>query len=220
MRRPTQLTLEPWFFTSNELAPLLRDDGRIEWSRLFEADQPVEIDVGCGRGMFLVNTSTATPGHNFLGLEIDFREAKRTAARLVRRKSPNARVFGGDAREALIRWIPPQSLAAVHVYFPDPWWKRKHRRRRVFTDEFVMLAARALKPGGLLHSWTDVEEYFGVIRSLMDHSEHFEILPPPPERTPESDLDYQTSFERRQRQEGCTIYRGLWRRRTDITQEV
>lgn len=213
MRRPSHLTLEPWFFTANDIDPLRHEDGYIDWTRLFDRDQPVEIDVGCGRGMFLVNASTSTPDHNFLGLEIDFREAKRTGARLVRRKLPNARVFGGDARDMLTQWIRPGSLDAVHVYFPDPWWKRKHRRRRVFTDEFVGLAARALKPGGHLHSWSDVEEYFGIIQALMNHSEHFETLPPPPERAPSNDLDYQTSFERRQRQEGWKIHRGLWRRK-------
>ncbi len=92
--------------------------------------------------------------------------------------------------------IPRESVAAVHVYFPDPWWKRKHKRRRLFTDEFVDLAAATLESGGLLHAWTDVEEYFGVIRALMDHHAAFEALAAPAEQAPAHDLDYQTSFER------------------------
>ena len=132
---------------------------------------------------------------------------------LWKRSQPNARVLGGDARVALAKLIPSQSVRAVHVYFPDPWWKRKHKRRRLFTDEFVDLAAGVLQSGGLLHSWTDVEDYFEVIRSLMDHHAAFETLPPPSEQEPTHDLDYQTSFERRRRQDGATIYRGLWRKR-------
>jgi tRNA (guanine-N7-)-methyltransferase len=212
MRREPKVALDPWFLTVEGIDPFLDSDGRLDWAAYFGNGNPVEIDVGCGRGMFLVNAATSTPDVNFLGIEIDLREATRTARRLHRRRQPNARVLGADAREVLMRRVSPASVAGVHVYFPDPWWKRRHRRRRVFTDEFVELAAAALKPGGLLHSWTDVEEYFGVIGGLMNHSPHFEALPPPEERAAAHDLDFQTSFERRQRQEGATIHRGLWRR--------
>ncbi len=207
MRREPRVDLRPFFLTLDDLqAPL-------DWRALFGNDHPVEIDVGSGRGMFLVNASAARPGVNFLGIEIDYKEGRRGAQRLWKRKQPNARVLGADARAVLQRYIPPQSVAAVHVYFPDPWWKRKHKRRRIFTDAFVDLAAGVLKPGGLLHSWTDVEDYFQVIRSLMDHHPEFEPLSAPSERAPEHDLDYQTSFERRRRKIGATIHRGLWRRR-------
>src|SRR5690606_25385325 len=91
------------------------------------------------------------------------------------------------------------------------WWKRKHRKRRVFTDQFVGRLTRVLQPGGLVHSWTDVEEYFEIISALMDNHPDFQTLPPPPEREPEHDLDYLTSFERKKRKEGWTIYRGRWR---------
>ena len=198
--------LAPWFRTLNDV------EGWLDWSESFGNDNPVELDVGSGRGLFLVQSAEANPGVNYLGIEIDYREGRRAARRLKKRGFPNARVIGGDVRIALIKHIPPASISAVHVYFPDPWWKRKHRRRRVFSDEFADLAAGVLKPGGLLHSWTDVEEYFGIISGLMDHHPEFETLPPPEERDPEYDLDFQTSFERKKRKEGLPIYRGLWRR--------
>ena len=201
--------LSPWFVTLHDL------DGPLCWREFFGNDQPVEIDVGCGRGLFLVNSAQANPGITYLGIELDYREGRRGARRLKKRELSNARVLGGDARSAFVNHIPPASVSAIHVYFPDPWWKRKHRCRRVFTDEFADLAARALIPGGLLHSWTDVEEYFGVISGLMDHHELFETLPPPPEREPDHDMDFQTSFERKKRKAGCPIYRGRWKRIAD-----
>ena len=134
-------------------------------------------------------------------------------ARLKRRGIENARVLGGPVEFVFGKLIRPGSLAAVHVYFPDPWWKRKHRRRRVFTDELVDQAAELLEPGGRLHSWTDVEEYFEVIAGLMDHHPEFETLPRPEEREPEHDLDYLTSFERKRRKAGASVWRGEWRRR-------
>jgi tRNA (guanine-N7-)-methyltransferase len=207
MRREPPVDLKPFFLTLDDV----EDD--LDWQTFFGNENPVELDVGCGRGLFLFNASTTHPETNYLGIELDYKEGRRAARRLWKRKQPNARVLGGDARIALSKLIRPESVAAVHVYFPDPWWKRKHKRRRLFTDEFVDLACGVLKPGGLLHSWTDVEDYFGVIGALMDHHAAFEALPPPAERTAEHDLDYQTSFERRKRQIGSTIYRGQWRKR-------
>lgn len=205
---PTE-DLRPYFLTLPDL------DGPVNWQEFFSSDNPVELDVGCGRGLFLVNATMARPDTNFLGIEIDYREGRHSASKLKKRELPNGRVWGCDVTVAFDKYIPPQSVAAIHVYFPDPWWKRKHRRRRVFTDALVDQMVTALVPGGFVHSWTDVEEYFGVIQALMDNDARFETHPQPVERDAQHDLDYQTSFERKKRQAGCPIYRGLWQLRTD-----
>jgi tRNA (guanine-N7-)-methyltransferase len=211
MRAAPPKDLSPWFLT---LADVDADHGsRLDWGTFFGNSQPVELDVGSGRGLFLLNAALAHPDHNYLGLELDYKEGRRAALRLKKRTLPNARVLGGDAKVALARMIAPASVDAVHVYFPDPWWKQRHRKRRVFNAEFVELVARALKPGGELHSWTDVEEYFGVITSLANAHPAFELLPAAAERPPEHDLDYQTSYERKGRQAGTPIHRAAWRRR-------
>ena len=197
--------LRPWFATLRDL------DGPIDWPTFFGNDNPVEIDVGCGRGLFLYNESLAHPERNYLGIEIDYKEGRRTATRLKKRQAANARVLGGDVAEAFSRFVPPKSVAVVHVYFPDPWWKRKHRKRRVFTDAFVDQAVGVLEPGGVLSSATDVGEYFEIIRSLMDHDPRFEPLPSPPEKPPEHDMDYLTSYERKARKSGGDVWRGRWR---------
>lgn len=204
---PPRQDLRPWFRTLTDL------DGPIEWATFFGNDHPVEIDVGCGRGLFLYNESLAHPERNYLGIEIDYKEGRRTATRLKKRQAANARVLGGDVREALSKFIPKQSVAVVHVYFPDPWWKKKHRKRRVFTDAFVDQVVDTLVPGGILSSATDVSEYFEIIRGLMDNDPRFEALPPPVESEPEHDMDYLTSFERKARKRGETIGRGRWRLR-------
>jgi tRNA (guanine-N7-)-methyltransferase len=184
-----------------------------DWRELFGNARPVEIDVGSGRGMHLVSAGTAHPDRNYLGIEVDYREGRRAARRLQKRSLENVRVLGADVHVVFRNYIVPQSVDAIHVYFPDPWWKRKHRRRRVFSDQFADECARLLKPGGLLHSWTDVEEYFGVISALMDNHPLFRTLQPPAESAPAHDLDYRTSFERRKRKDGLPIYRGMWERR-------
>lgn len=211
MRPAPPTDLLPYFQTLHDLdAAGVR---ALEWREFFGNDQPVEIDVGSGRGMFLVSAGTEHPERNYLGIELDYREGRRAARRLQKRKLENVRVLGADVHVVFQHYIVPGTVAAIHVYFPDPWWKRKHRRRRVFSDQFADECARLLKPGGQLHSWTDVAEYFGVISALMDHHPSFRTLPAPSETPAAHDLDYRTSFERRKRKEGCPIYRGCWERR-------
>lgn len=205
------IELKPYFRTHQDIADEF--SGRLHWPEFFGNDHPVELDVGCGRGLFLFHAGETRPETNFLGLELEYREARRGALRIAKRGWPNVRVIGGDAFEVLKKMIAPHSVQAVHVYFPDPWWKRKHRSRRVFNDRFVDLCSTILKYGGELHSWTDVEEYFGVISGLMNHHADFETLPVAPDRTPTDDQDYQTSYDRKKRKLGLPIYRGLWRRR-------
>ena len=199
--------IKPWFQTVPEIGPYLR------WNEFFGNDLPVELDIGCGRGLFLFNAAVTTPDTNFVGLEIDYREGRRTATRLMKQNLPNARVIGGDGTSVLASMIEPGTVQGAHVYFPDPWWKKRHRKRRIFNFEFTHLLARILKPGGFVHHWTDVADYFEMVRGLMDGHADFEICPPPPERDADHDMDYHTSFERKKRKLGLPIYRALWRRR-------
>ena len=102
------------------------------------------------------------------------------------------------------------SLQAVHVYFPDPWWKKRHRKRRLFTEEFVEQCARVLRPGGRLHVATDVEEYFGIMKGLLTEQPRLRELPPPEPKDPAHDFDYLTNFERKYRKQGKPIYRAAY----------
>ena len=198
--------LKPWFQTIEDVGE------SINWSEFFSIDQPVQLDIGCGRGLFTFTASEQHPETNYLGLEIDYREGRRGAMRLLKRKQANARIVGGDCNVVLAKMIKPGSVEAAHIYFPDPWWKKRHHKRRLFTSEFVDLLARVVESGGHVHSWSDVAEYFEIIQQLMDDHPEFETQTPPDEREPENDMDYQTSFERKKRQLGLPIYRGLWQR--------
>jgi tRNA (guanine-N7-)-methyltransferase len=209
MPQPITLDLQPWFVTLDDL--LAEFPHGVDWAAYFGNANPVEIDVGCGRGKSVLDAALANPDVNFVGIEIDFREGRHGAKRLWKRELPNARIWGGDVARAFDKLVATDSVRAVHVYFPDPWWKKKHRRRRVFTDAFVDRAVRVLEPGGLMQSWTDVEEYFGVISALLDNDARFERLPALEEKPAEHDLDYRTNFERKKRQAGETIHRGRWR---------
>jgi tRNA (guanine-N7-)-methyltransferase len=183
----------------------------ISWAEVFGNDHPVELEVGSGKGLFLANAAVSGPDHNFLGIELARKYARRAAERVAKRRLANVRVVAGDARLFLARSVPPASLRAVHVYFPDPWWKARHKKRRVFCEPLVADVERSLEPGGDFWIATDVEEYFGVIRALLATHPRFHERPIPEPRTPEHDLDYLTNFERKYRIEGRPIYRVHYR---------
>jgi tRNA (guanine-N7-)-methyltransferase len=112
----------------------------------------------------------------------------------------------------LAEWIAHESVSAVHVYFPDPWWKRRHKKRRVFTEAFVDHVARVLQPSGELHVASDVHEYFELIRCLLHGHRSFVACDAPFEREAAHDLDYLTNFERKYRKEGKPIFRAVFRK--------
>jgi tRNA (guanine-N7-)-methyltransferase len=195
--------LDPEQFSKEEL---------LSWKALFGNDQPVELEVGSGKGLFLVNAAQTRPRHNFLGVELSRKYARLAAERAVKRGVQNVKVWPGDAGRVLSQVVPDASLRAVHVYFPDPWWKRRHKKRRVFNEALVAGIVRGLEPGGELQVATDVEEYFEVIRALIAAELRLSELLAPPVREAEHDLDYLTNFERKFRLEGRLIYRAAYRK--------
>jgi len=179
----------------------------IDWREVFGNDHPVELEVGFGKGLFLLTAAQAHPEINFAGVEIVRKYQLFTATRLAKRGLRNVRVACADVRLFLPRCVAAASLQAVHVYFPDPWWKKRHHKRRVFTAEFVGECVRVLRPGGQLHAVTDVEEYAAVMSALLAEQPALRPLPPSSEKEPSHDLDYLTNFERKFRKQGKAIYR-------------
>ncbi len=209
MRRVRRLPLE-------ELAPALLptpEPGTVlAWPAVFGNDGPVEIEVGFGKGLFLLTAALARPQVNFLGIEILRKYQLFTATRLVKRGVGNVRLACADAREFLRGHVAAGSVAALHVYFPDPWWKKRHRKRRLFTPEFAQECERVLVPGGILYVVTDVEEYFVEIRELVAGHTAFHVVANPAAPEGSHDLDYLTNFERKFRKEGRPIYRVTYQR--------
>jgi tRNA (guanine-N7-)-methyltransferase len=185
------------------------------WSaaELFGREAPLEVEVGSGKGLFLRSAAACAPNHDFLGIEIAHKYARYAAARLAKHSLTNAVVVDGDAERVFAELLPDASLAAVHVYFPDPWWKKRHHKRRVMNDRFVRDVARALAPGASLHFWSDVRDYFEATLELIAAHTSLEGPIDVAERPAEHDLDYRTHFERRMRLVGEPVYRAEYRKR-------
>lgn len=113
--------------------------------------------------------------------------------------------------------MPADRLDAVHVYFPDPWWKARHKKRRVLNEAMVQAIERALVPGGTLHFWTDVVDYFESTLELL--ATQTKLIGPEyiDERAAEHAMDFHTHFERRTRLNGLPVYRSRYRKALTVS---
>ena len=179
---------------------------------LLGRDAPLEIEVGTGKGLFLSAAAAAQGETNFFGVEIIAKYARFAAARLAKQQLSNAVILHGDAMRLFGELLPNDALAAVHVYFPDPWWKARHKKRRVMRPAFVKDVERTLQVGGSLHFWTDVQEYFDTTLELLAAETTLCGPLTVGEKPATHDLDYRTHFERRVRMDGQPIYRAEFRK--------
>jgi tRNA (guanine-N7-)-methyltransferase len=203
LRRGVRLSLDqlqPYLFTLPEPGTVLQP------SELFGNAHPVELEVGFGKGTFLVEIAPQHPEKNYLGIEIDRGLQLYVANRLAKRQLTNVRVAAGDAGR-LVEQLSPHSLSAVHVYFPDPWWKKRHHKRRVLNEPFLRDVHRTLIVGGKLHFWTDVKEYFDATLELIAAMKCFTGPLAVAEKVSEHSLDFRTHFERRTRLKEEPVYR-------------
>ncbi len=228
MRKPKRLPREqlaPYTVLIPEASPFRKPtEGesttppqQLDWATLFGNGHPVEVEVGFGKGMFLVAEGARRPEVNFFGIEIVPKYQMYAANRLALRNLTNVKTSCADAKRVLANHIPPASVDVVHVFFPDPWWKNRHKKRTLFTADFADSVARVLKPTGHLHFVTDVADYFTMVTELLSTMPYFVPLPPPEENTPAHDLDYLTNFERKFRKEGRPIYRSRYEVLTSAT---
>ncbi len=167
---------------------------------------PLELEIGSGKGSFLVAEGKARPETLFLGVERAGRYFRHAADRLRRRQQANARVVRGDAMELLLA-LPGSALAGVHVYFPDPWPKRRHRHRRLVDAAFLEAVERTLAPGGRLRVVTDFEVYFKEIRNALDGRALLRAIPWPPPASAGEGEAVGSNFERKYLVEGRPIHR-------------
>jgi tRNA (guanine-N7-)-methyltransferase len=179
----------------------------LDWQAIFGNDHSVEVEVGSGKGLFLLTAGLAYPETNFLGIEIVRKYQVYTATRLAKRELRNVRVACADARLFLRDRIAAESVQAVHVYFPDPWWKKRHHKRRVFTEEFARQCARVLRVDGRLLVATDVADYAAMVREVVSAVPDLRETEAPADHAPAHDMDYLTNFERKFRKQGKEIHR-------------
>ncbi len=192
--------------TGEEVDLLLRleeaaeEDPALDWHEVFGNDHPVEIEIGIGKGRFLMAAAQARPQVNFIGVEWAAKYLRIAQARSQKRRLRNLRLVRADAREFVEFFVPASSVRAFHLYFPDPWPKKRHHKRRLFNAEFLGEVERALEPGGRLWLATDHGDYFQAMLEVLAGAE----------RLGEAAADWEgvkTNYEEKYLTAGKPIYR-------------
>lgn len=140
---------------------------RTDLQGLFQRPAPLHIEIGSGKGTFLLNQAKAYPQFNYLGIEWANKFYKHSVDRMRRWNMTNVRILRADARDFITRCIADGAIAAFHVYFPDPWPKKRHHKRRMITPANVMQFARCLAHAGQLRIATDHADYFEAITDVL-----------------------------------------------------
>ncbi len=173
----------------------------LDLAQVFSNSGPLEVDLGCGDGGFIAAQAERFPERNFLGIEKLGGRVLRASKKAARLGLRNVRVLRVESAYAIQYLLPPGSVDTVHLLFPDPWPKKKHRRRRIVTPEFLASVYGLLVPDGRFRIATDQENYFASIRELISDSGFMEMTPPEGETFPI------TTFEKHFVREGAPIYR-------------
>lgn len=159
----------------------------MDLGNVFDRAGPVDIDLGCGKGRFLLARASAHPEVNFLGIDRMLRRIRKIDHKAQRRGLDNIRLLRIEAYYAVSYLIPADAIRTYFIFFPDPWPKKRHHDNRLFNPRFVDALHRTLVPGGVVHVATDHQPYFEAIAGILRGDARFRevepYVPAPEERT-------------------------------------
>ena len=182
-------------------------DGKIDFVRIFGRAGPVHIEIGTGKGTFLLNQAGAQPGDNFLGIEWARKYYRYAVDRIGRWGLTNVRIIRTDAATFLADFIPDNSVECFHIYFPDPWPKKRHHKRRFICPANLEHLLRCLKTGGQLKIATDHADYFEQIKTVLtSRNEKLQEIDFLPTAGAEASEWVGTNFERKYLKDQRPIY--------------
>jgi len=179
---------------------------QLDFEEMFGNRNPVALEIGSGKGRWLINSAAERPDVNFVGIEKSLHYYRVIRKRLERHAHPNARIINYDAYKVVKEMLPDESISELHIYFPDPWPRKREQKRRMIRDEVMTEWIRVMKKDAPGVYVTDHAEYFeravDVLRAFFD-AEVADALESPP----------RTNYEAKYREEGRPIFEARFRRR-------
>ncbi len=180
------------------------DDQTLNLVELFDRDAPMVLEIGFGNGLSLADMAEQSPELNFFGIEVHKPGVGSLLVQVRQRELSNVRVSGDDAVQVLENQIPDKSLERVQIFFPDPWHKKRHHKRRLVQAEFVKTLITKLKEGGRIHVATDWENYAEHILEVL--SANSDLVNTAKDYAPKPDYRPGTKYEAR----GVRLGHGVW----------
>ena len=197
---------------SRALAELLPDygvdqlEGLFDYQAMFQRQAPTVLEIGFGMGQSLVAQAEAYPQNNYLGIEVHLPGVGSLLNSMQEKGLTNLRVSGEDAVVVLREHIAPDSLDGIQIFFPDPWHKKRHHKRRLIQPDFVTELAKRLKPDGFLHLATDWENYAEQMLEVLSEEQLLENTSQTNDYVPRPESRPLTKFEQR----GHRLGHGVW----------
>ena len=176
------------------------------FTQIFGRDAPLFVEIGFGNGESLVRMAAANPDKDYMGIEVHKPGVGHLLMLLNQQGLNNVRIYCHDAIEIMEQKIADNSLAGVHLFFPDPWPKKKHHKRRIVRPGFVDLLVRKLKPGGYFHAATDWKNYAEAMLAVLSESSELRNISPTNDYCDSPEYRPLTKFEQR----GLRLGHGVW----------
>ena len=197
------MSIDPELNLLVSIGDVEKSDSMVDLASIFGNAGPVEIEIGIGKGRFLIDTAKRDSNSNFLGIEWAMKYLRIAHRRTLNANLSNIRFLRGDAREFVEFFLPSNSVQAYHIYFPDPWPKKRHHKRRLINTEFRIEVERTLCAGGQVWLATDHQDYFEVMMEVFEDSLILEPVEVAWEGT-------RTNYEQKYMDEGKLIFRQVF----------
>lgn len=189
-----------------ERVGLLHTQGMLNFEDVFNRQAPVVLEIGFGMGASLAEMATTFPEQDYIGIEVHHPGVGKLMELSTERNLKNIRVFNHDAIEILKDCIPDKSLEGVQLFFPDPWHKKRHKKRRIVQADFAHMLRGKIRNGGFFHMATDWQDYAEHMLEVMEAAEGFENEAGQGNYSPQPDWRPVTKFQKR----GERLGHGVW----------
>lgn len=177
-----------------------------DFSQVYGRNAPLILEIGFGNGEGLAEIAKNNPDNDYLGIEVHRPGVGHLMMLLNQQQINNVRIYCHDAIEILEQKLPDHSLAGVHLFFPDPWPKQKHQKRRIVNPDFLNLLSKKLQPSGYFHAATDWQHYAGKMLAFLNANPLFQNTSTTGDYCPRPESRPLTKFEQR----GIRLGHGVW----------
>jgi tRNA (guanine-N7-)-methyltransferase len=184
----------------------LDTNAQYDFAQVFGRDAPIIVEIGFGNGESLAAMAAANPDNNYIGIEVHRPGVGHLLMKIKQGNISNLKIYNHDAIETLEKHFPDDSLSGVHLFFPDPWPKKRHHKRRIVRASFVEMLVKKLKPGGYFHAATDWENYAGHILEVLSTAKGMSNTSATHDYCERPDYRPLTKFEQR----GIRLGHGVW----------
>lgn len=190
---------------------LYQFEEKLNWEEIYASTDPVIVEIGSGMGRFIIKSAAENPDKNFLGIEKSLKYSRKLNKRAEKADLKNLRLLNAEAGYFISKYVPENSVSEYHIYFPDPWPKKRHNKRRLINSAFLKAMTLSLKPGGCIYYATDFKNYFDqmvdVSRTCEEIKETAYQEINPADEDPEAAL---TNYERKYLIQGRQIYKATY----------